>query len=367
MTTATLTAPTPASSGNVNPFDFLRSPTTATPTEPPQTQTVETPAVAPTVQPEATEPKGLAAAAVETTPVKTPRRRNTAATSTSNKYLFVDIETVPDESRMHLFGLDPLPTPAEYLAENDSAAPSELVGDTIEAVKEAVAKAQSSGKKLPKVILEGCIVCEKKRPKPRSGVLELFSKMIFEIDNEAAIIAGHTEAQRKTMSVTPEFCRIVAIGFGIGSDPVESMVVGAKSADGLRTLTEVDLLERFWSLATSGAKPPVIVGYNVLGFDLPTIFVRSALLGVDPTRKLDLKPWGGDACDLMQSRFPRSQAMKLKSLAQLMGISVPAEGVDGSQVFALFQAGELEKIGEYVRSDISITRELHAKYLGLFC
>jgi hypothetical protein len=49
-----------------------------------------------------------------------------------------------------------------------------------------------------------------------------------------------------------------------------------------------------------------------------------------------------------------------------MGIPIPAEGVDGSQVAELF-ASDPVKLGDYVRSDIQITRELHRRFRGFFC
>lgn len=303
------------------------------------------------------EPRGLAGAAAET---RTGTQVVETKTNSSRRSpVYIDIETIPDESRADLFGLDPLPTPAEYLSENDSAAPSELLRGTIDDVKAAVTKANGGGKILPRKILQACVDAERKAQKPRKGVVDLFGEMIATIDNEAATIAAATEAQRKTMSVTPEMCRVVALGFAVGNDPAEAMVVGV---DGK---TEADLLAKFWSLAANFSGP--IVGYNVLGFDLPTLFVRSILLGVDPLRKLDLRPWGNDVCDLMQARFPKSGAKKLKDLARLMGIEVPAGDVDGSHVYQLFTAGKLKEIGEYVRSDIIISRELHKRYRGTFC
>jgi predicted PolB exonuclease-like 3'-5' exonuclease len=282
-----------------------------------------------------------------------------AGTKKRSSPLYIDIETIPDESRAHLFGLEPLPTPAEYLAENDSTPPSELLRGTIDEVKSAIARSQASGKKLPRVVVAACIVSEKNAAKPRKGVIDLFSDMLASIDGEADAIVAATENQRKTMSVTPEFCRVVSLGYAIGSEKPTSLTVGNSG------ITELDLLKRFWELVASTKGP--IVGYNVAGFDLPVLFVRSALLGVDATRKIDLTPWKGDVCDLMQARFPRGGSRRLKDLARLMGIEVPAEGVDGSQVYGLYAAGKLDEIAAYVQSDVDVSRSLHRLYGGFFC
>ena len=126
---------------------------------------------------------------------------------------------------------------------------------------------------------------------------------------------------------------------------------------------EVGLLEEFWTVAKNAKS---ICGFNILGFDLPVILVRSMLLDVAPSRQFDLKPWGTDVIDLMKKRFPNSGVMGLKKLAKLMGINVPAGDVDGSQVETLWR-NDAVKLGKYVASDVAITKEIHQRYSGYFC
>ena len=58
--------------------------------------------------------------------------------------------------------------------------------------------------------------------------------------------------------------------------------------------------------------------------------------------------------------------MKLKDVARLYGIHVPAGDIDGSQVEELLNT-EPEKVAEYCKSDVSITRELWSLFCGYFC
>jgi hypothetical protein len=325
-----------------NPFDFLNG----------QSGGGETTAVA--------DPPPVAAVAPAETTVPATPPKTTRTTKAARKPLYIDLETIPDESRLHLFDLPPIPTPAVYAEENEGPAPSELIKETIEDVKAVIAKAQANGKKLPRVILEAAIAVEQKRPKVRKGVVDLFSDMIAAIDGEAAHIQQAVDEQRKTCSVTPEFCRIVALGWAVGDDPACSMVVGQPSLDGKSQNTEKTILEKAWSLISLHGP---IVGFNVIGFDLHVIFNRSMILDVDSTKVIDRKSWGPDVVDLMEARFGYRGAMGLKKLAKLLGIPVPAEGVDGSQVAELFVTNP-EKLAEYVRSDICVTRALHRKYSG---
>jgi hypothetical protein len=266
--------------------------------------------------------------------------------------LYFDIETVGDTDREHLFGLDPLPQPIPL---EECPAPPEATKGTVEEIK-----ARLKGKTFPAEWCAACANHEATAQKPRKTIYDLFTQMM----NETQQVV---EGRRKLLSVTPEFCRVVSLAWAVGDEPVESLVVGQEVG-----VDEVSLLWKFWSLAKN-ASP--VIGYNILHFDLPVIFVRSMLLGVAPTRQFDMKPWGGDVCDIFKVRFPsfglnskESGAGELKNLARVLGIPVDeeADGVDGSQVWKLWEAGEFEKLGAYNRSDVQLTRELHRKMRGYF-
>lgn len=322
---------------NADVFAFLDEPTTATATPPAD--------------------NGNGAAAVATAEPVASVRRGTTTHQRSRLPVYIDIETIPDESRMELFWLEPLPTVGERTAAADMMPADQLRTGSLEDIRQVLASRRPDDEYL--AALEAA---EKSEANGKKGNRKGLFEAIDDLRGESAKVAAAVAERQKLMSVTPEFCRVVALGWAVGNDPSESMVFGQPTADGRGTLAEVNLLERFWSLiAVSGA----IVGYNVAGFDLPVLFVRSIILGVDSSRKLDLRPWGSDVCDLMQQRFPKGGQRKLKDLARIMGIPVPAGDVDGSQVAELFRTDPV-KLGEYVRSDVSITRALHQKYRGTF-
>jgi predicted PolB exonuclease-like 3'-5' exonuclease len=177
----------------------------------------------------------------------------------------------------------------------------------------------------------------------------------------------HAEAAAercKLLSTTPEYCRIAAFGFACGVDEPQAMVVGEGG------YCEVDVLTAFWQLAMDSKNP--LIGFNCLGFDLPVIYVRSMLLGVQPTRQLDMKPWGKDVIDLYMCRFggrgntSKDRPGKLKDLARVLDIEVPAGDTDGGDVARLMRDDPV-KVAEYVKSDIAVTRALHWMYRGFFC
>lgn len=270
--------------------------------------------------------------------------------------LFFDLETIPDESRLHLFGLDPVPP-----------VPPETDLSMLPKVEEVIAgTAEQVGKLLsqfvcPESYLDSVAAAEKKG-KDRSTVYPAIEKSRGKRGNAIKAI----EDRRKLLSTTPEYCRIVAMGWAYGKNEIGSCVVGQEmdlfNHGKPIIVSEHDLLMAFWRLAEN-SNP--LVAYNGLFFDLPVILVRSAMLGVAPTRRIDPKPWGGDFVDPYAIRFPKGAGEgrpgKLKALAPLYGIDVPAGDCDGSQVEELFKT-DPAKVGEYVRSDVEVLR---AYYLAL--
>lgn len=289
-------------------------------------------------------------------PFGTPGLRASVAKETGNSRkpcrgvrvpLYFDIETVPDESRMERFGLEPLPTARPRTPRAIMQSVSDARGKSLEEIRKALFDLNPEESWLAEFE-----AAEKSDKKPRKGALD----MISEIREQDQRIAAAAEDRRKLLAVTPEFCRIVAIGLCRGTETIETAV-----ADG-ESVTEIDLLESFWSDAED-CHP--LVGFNILGFDLPVILIRSAIRGVRPTRKFDLRSWGTDCIDLMAARYPKGPARGLKDLARIYGFDVPAGDVDGSQVWRLYQENPA-KLAEYVASDVHLVRQLHSFYRGLF-
>lgn len=256
--------------------------------------------------------------------------------------LFIDIETCPDHTRLHLFDL---PQPPAVIP--DAA---NLLADSIPAIEGFLNEFAAC---LALDYLEELHTHETAN-KARSGVFKCIEKA-----REAAA------RQRTELSVTPEYCRVVALGWAEGDSDPEAEVVGLpriEASDGL--VDERLLLVEFWNLVEY--RKPTVIGFNILDFDLRVLLVRSALLGVQPTRLFDLKPWGRDCIDLMKLRFPVGRAMGLKKLARLYGLPCSVDDMDGSMIADLIET-EPERVAGYVKSDVDLTRQLYHFYAGYFC
>jgi hypothetical protein len=268
----------------------------------------------------------------------------------SNEFFF-DLETVPDHERLESFGLEPLPTLPPITPDDQLPNADEITGNSIPALESMLA-----GKRPSDAWLNAAEAIDKAK-KTRKGFVDLLNSVRDMISR----IGSASEERRKLLSTVPEFCRLAAMGVAVGSHDVIPFVRNES-----QMIKEETMLELFWDYVT---ETNCIIGFNIIHFDLPVIYARSILLDVPPSKKLNPKSWTDDVIDLYQRRFPRGQGKgpaKLKDLAKVYGIKVPAGDVEGSQVEQLYKENPV-KLGEYVASDVEITRQLYRKFNGFFC
>lgn len=301
----------------------------------------------------AVTPGSLAKSILEHTvsPVLNPEKSPTI-TSDNAGTLYFDIETVPDYDRQSSFNLPPLPTVPDEIAEENLLPVEQFLTQTLGEIDSWFSRNNPCESWLLK--LEEA---ERKASGKKGNRKGLFDAIAKSRSGRNAV-EDAVRQNRKTMSCTPEMCKIVAIGFAVDDSAPQSLVVGV---DGV---TEADALATFWSLVRKCER---VCGFNVKGFDLPVIFVRSILLGVPASRLIDMTPHRGQVLDLMVERFGRNpqKGQGLKQTAKAMGIDIPAEGMDGSQVEVVYQQNP-QLVGHYVTSDIIVTRKLHRLGVGYF-
>lgn len=261
------------------------------------------------------------------------------------KHLYFDIETVPDIDRIQGTKFWQLKEPMDYAGCCNVLKPSDIGNKTVKDIQQALVKMGSPDSQW---------IAEAK-------VAENTSKSRVTVMNDLdAAGSGDQSAMIKTASVSPELCKIASIALVI--DNADIAVIYDKEMEN----AEVEGLETFWDLVMN-AKP---VGYNCLGFDLPVIMVRSMLLGVKPSRQLELGKFSKDVTDLFVKRFPSGTGngpAGLKDICASLGIENLVEEIDGSNVWSLYNAGEFDKIAAYNKSDVELTRSLHNMYRGYFC
>jgi DNA polymerase elongation subunit (family B) len=135
---------------------------------------------------------------------------------------------------------------------------------------------------------------------------------------------------------------------------------GYKRFDG----DEREMLEAFWKTVAGQSR---LVTYNGRSFDLPYLMIRSAMLGVAPSRNV----LGGTRfavdphCDLQEvlTFFGATRSTySLDYWCRRFGITSPKEdGLDGSLVQTYYDSGRLEEIVQYCCRDVRATAELFTR------
>ncbi len=267
--------------------------------------------------------------------VEAPEKQSTDAPAGS---VFVfDLETVPDESRF------PRPPKIEKVKRPDAAIDLEkLAGQTIPYIKSKIPlMSEAQLLKLAEM--------EESSAKPRSGVRDAISQQLA-IDNADDHEAAMSEW--KKLAFNPFGCRIVALGIRSAKHHVTML---AKNDD-----EERELLRVLWQHI---ARFKTRCGYNITNFDDAVLVMRSMLLGVDASERINRKKYGDRASiDLMTCLFPAGPSQKLKEVCKMIGI-VPPVGYEmsGDKVFDLAEAGDWSGIAAYVESDAVIEFELYRR------
>jgi hypothetical protein len=265
-------------------------------------------------------------------PPQEPTAKRPSATKLRKGTFVYDFETVPDESRF--------PRPVPSAAEEKELDIGKTLGGTIAAITEVIESGLSPEQG------GGGGDAEKATAKPRKGVIDTITRAL-------KAEADAFEMWKKQGSVNPFRAKIVAMGW-VDSSPqgVKPKSMTARTEDEERAI-----LQTFWKLVDTKTRRS---GFNILGFDDLLAIVRSLILNVPPSRPLDRRKYGNrEAIDMMVHLFPSGGSQPCKDVCGAMGIVPPAgEDMDGSKVFDLYEAGDMEAIATYVESDVVIELEL---------
>jgi hypothetical protein len=123
---------------------------------------------------------------------------------------------------------------------------------------------------------------------------------------------------------------------------------------------EKKILERFWTTITEN---DVLVGHNILAFDLMFIRQRSWILGVKPPIALNLRKYYTETViDLMEmwtNWSTRYKGAGLDNIAQALGVG--QKNGHGSEVGQMWAAGEYVKVMDYCMSDVWLAYNVYCR------
>jgi 3'-5' exonuclease len=165
-----------------------------------------------------------------------------------------------------------------------------------------------------------------------------------------------------------DFGQILCIGYADerANGTTQRGVIGWDESFERFTNNERELLIEFWEMLRGfRTQTDRIVGHNIFEFDLKFIYKRSVIHGVRPSVDLSFaryrsQPIFDTMCEW--ERWSYRDKISLDKLAKVLGLpSSKAEGVNGSRVFELYQAGEHRAIRDYCMRDVELTREIYRR------
>lgn len=177
----------------------------------------------------------------------------------------------------------------------------------------------------------------------------------WEAQNKPALVQ---EALKRT-SFDGGLGRIICIGFAV-NDAVPLTFVGE----------EKDILVSFYSALgqIEENSPKVLVGHNLIGFDLRFLYQRSVVNGIRPPAYINFnaRSWDKTVNDTMLMWNPdRDKRISLDKLCRILGVPSPKTEMDGSKVWEYYKEGRIEEIRSYCAGDIVSTRMCHRKMMFL--
>jgi hypothetical protein len=113
----------------------------------------------------------------------------------------------------------------------------------------------------------------------------------------------------------------------------------------------------------------LLVGHNIINFDLPFIFQRCLVNNIAVKPFIDLSEFRVQGVyDTMRAWWLGSRnRVALDDVAWALGIeSSKTSEVEGSRVFELYQAGKLAAIREYNLNDVRVTRKVYERMMACF-
>lgn len=176
------------------------------------------------------------------------------------------------------------------------------------------------------------------------------------------------EAEKKPALIKEAIAK-TALDGSVGSICCIGMAVDDRPAAANVSGDERGLINQFldWCetrISASSNIYPIIVGHNVVNFDIRFIWQRAIILGIRMPAWFprDPKPWGNDCFDTMTAFAGARNTIGMDRLCLALGMEGKGD-IDGSMIGDLWAAGEHDRIQEYCRADVERTREIHRRMM----
>lgn len=159
--------------------------------------------------------------------------------------------------------------------------------------------------------------------------------------------------------------KIVCIGALVATNQPEGWRMDALGAPHIGERPGAQLIRDF--VEKIGQLRPQLVAFNGHGFDLPVLRYR-AMVNRIAASGLQVRDYfhrytedALDLCDILGSYVPGAK-VKLDEVSKILGLTGKPQGVDGSRVEEMVNAGQIEAVCRYCESDILNTYRVWLVY-----
>lgn len=125
-------------------------------------------------------------------------------------------------------------------------------------------------------------------------------------------------------------------------------------------MPEREILKKFWGLVSWADQ---LISFNGRGFDVPFLLLRSAMLGIKPSKRLMGNRFDSSGhLDLLEqlSFYGAFKRFNLDFYCHSFGIKTPkSKDVSGAEVKNMYKEGRIKEIAEYCGRDIYATYQLY--------
>lgn len=176
-----------------------------------------------------------------------------------------------------------------------------------------------------------------------------------------------TDEEFRMLALHAEYGRILAIGVIVEQDyeVLRCGVLGRDRATGQFHMDEARTLRGFWKLIKDfNVRRDLVIGHNILDFDLPFIYKRSRIHRIRPSVTFSFARYrSAPVYDTMREWAhwgSKATYVSLANLGEILRVGITKmDGVNGSRVYSEFTAGNHELIARYCLQDVKVVRAIY--------